>query len=77
VTLRVRIDGAARAILLRGPHAAPPRPLLLEPARPGAWREASVSLDGIEAGDRLTLEADGAEYRDYHVWLERDLALAN
>jgi hypothetical protein len=77
VTLRVRIDAGAHGILLRAPRAASVRPLVLEPPRAGSWREASIALDGVEAGDRLTLEADGAEYRDYHVWLEHDLAVAN
>lgn len=75
VTLRLRIDAGARGIVLHARHTRhtreEPRELTLEPSRDGIWRSASTSLDGVEAGDILTLEARGGEYRDYHIWLER------
>ena len=70
LVLRARIDASARGpILLHTSRTT--KELVLEPARDGAWRSATASLDGIEAGERLTLEARGGQYRDYHVWLER------
>jgi hypothetical protein len=74
LTLRVRIDAGARGIMLR--RARSTKPLTLEPARDGAWRHASIALEGVEAGETLTLEASGGEYRDYHVWIERAAEVA-
>ncbi len=69
---RVRIDAGARGIVAHTAHAS--KELVLEPAHHGSWRTASTSLDTIEAGEVITLEARGSEYRDYHVWIERDAA---
>jgi hypothetical protein len=76
ITLRVRVDEAAKRIVLVTAKTGE-RELMLEPPRPGAWRMASVSLESIEAGERLTLAARGSEYRDYHVWLERSYSSAS
>lgn len=73
LVLRVRIDAGARAITLRTSRGS--RDLVLEPPREGVWRTATARLDGVERGEVLTLEARGGAYRDYHVWLERDLAV--
>ncbi|MBX3229326.1 MAG: hypothetical protein KIT84_18100 [Labilithrix sp.] len=70
--LRVRIDAAARGITLRSARAT--KELELEPPADGAWRSATATLDGVTAGERITLEAHDGEYRDYHVWLERPRA---
>jgi hypothetical protein len=67
--LRVRIDQGARGITLRTNRGS--KELTLEPARDGVWRNATTSLEAVDAGERLTLEAHGSEYRDYHVWIER------
>ncbi len=69
LTLRVRIDGAARGIVLRAGDRT--QALVLDPPRDGAWRHARTTLDGVRAGEVLTLEARDGEYRDYHVWIER------
>lgn len=74
LTLRVRIDAGARGIVLR--RGASTKPLALEPPREGAWRHATIALDGIDRGELLTLEARGGEYRDYHVWIERAAEVA-
>jgi hypothetical protein len=70
----VRIDAGARGITLHSAHGS--KELTLEPVRAGAWRSATTSLDSTTAGERITLEAHGAEYRDYHVWIEREPAVA-
>ena len=74
LTLRVRVDGGARGIVLRTARST--KPLVLERAHDGAWRNATTSLERVEAGEVLTLEANGSEYRDYHVWIERTGAIA-
>jgi hypothetical protein len=71
LTLRVRIDAGARGITLRTGARSGERELTLEPVREGSWRTATVSLESVNAGDVMTLEAHGGEYRDYHVWIER------
>ena len=68
VVLRMRIDGGARGIVLHSSRAT--KELALEPARDGQWRTATTSLERIDGGETITLEARGGEYRDYHVWLE-------
>jgi len=65
--VRLRTDGAARAIVLR--TASAERAMDLGPPLAGAWREAIATLD-LHTGDVVTLTAEGAEYRDYHVWIE-------
>jgi hypothetical protein len=70
VTLRVRVDGEARGIVVRTEHAM--KELSVDPKAAGVWRSASTSLERVDAGERITLEARGGAYRDYHVWLERD-----
>ncbi|MBX3217910.1 MAG: hypothetical protein KF850_38245 [Labilithrix sp.] len=74
VIVRVRVDGGARGIVVRTSRGA--TDLVLEPARDGAWRTGTAALDGVAAGERVTLEARGGEYRDYHVWIERAAAVA-
>ncbi len=74
LTVRARIDAGAQGIRLRSSRAI--KEMTLEPVREGAWRTATASLDGIEAGERITLEAHGGEYRNYHVWIERGAAVA-
>ncbi|MBX3223740.1 MAG: hypothetical protein KF795_24725, partial [Labilithrix sp.] len=74
LVVRVRVDAGARGIALRTSRAR--ADLVLEPARDGAWRTATATLDGIGAGEIVTLEARGAAYRDYHVWIERAAAVA-
>jgi len=73
LVVRVRIDDGARGIVLRTSRVA--KELVLEPVREGAWRAATTALDGIEAGERITLEANGGEYRNHHVWIERAAAV--
>lgn len=43
--------------------------MTLDEAKPGAWREASVVLTSLSAGDRISLGST-REFRDYHVWIE-------
>lgn len=69
ITLRVRIDAAANGIAMR--TSSTEKALTLDPVREGAWRTAVASLDGIEAGETITLEARGGAYRNYHVWIDR------
>ena len=76
VLVRVRIDAGARGIVLRTSRATATKELLLEPVRDGVWRSAVATLDGVEAGEVVTLEARGGEYRNYHVWIERAAAVA-
>ena len=76
VVLRVRIDAGARGIVLRTSRATATKELLLEPVRDGMWRSGVATLDGVEAGEVVTLEARGGEYRNYHVWIERAAAVA-
>lgn len=73
LTLRVRIDGPARGIVLRTMRET--KALVLEPHHDGTWRTATASLDTIDTGELVTLEAHGSEYRDYHVWIERAAAV--
>ena len=72
--MRVRIDRGAQGITLRTAHST--RELALEPPSDGVWRSAGTSLDALLPGERITLEAHGTEYRDYHVWIEREAAAA-
>lgn len=74
VTLRVRIDPRARGIVLRTRQRS--QELVLDAPRDGSWRTATALLDGIQAGEVVTLEARGGEYRNYHVWIEREPAVA-
>lgn len=75
LVLEVRIDAGARGtIVLRTSRIT--KELALDPLRDGAWRSATASLDGIEAGERIALEARGGEYRNYHVWITRAAAVA-
>lgn len=76
VVLRVRIDAGARGILLRTSRATTAKDLVLDPVRDGMWRSGVATLDGVEAGEVVTLEARGGEYRNYHVWIERAAAVA-
>lgn len=73
LVMRVRIDANARGIALRTSRGS--SDLVLEPPRAGSWRTATARLDGVEQGEVLTLEARGGEYRNYHVWIERDRAV--
>jgi hypothetical protein len=73
LTLRVRIDAGARGIALRTAHTM--KELVLEPVHEGVWRSGTASLDGVDAGEVMTLEARGSEYRNYHVWIERAAAV--
>lgn len=75
VLLRVRVDAGARGVVVRTSRATATQELLLEPVRDGAWRSGVATLDGVVAGELLTLEARG-EYRNYHVWIERTDAAA-
>lgn len=65
--LVVRIDPWAidLTVTVRGEATA----MTLGEAKQGAWREASVVLTSLSAGERLTL-ASTREFRDYHVWIE-------
>ncbi|MBX3201248.1 MAG: hypothetical protein KF894_24135 [Labilithrix sp.] len=74
VIVRVRVDGGARGVVVRTSRGA--TDLVLEPAQDGVWRTGAAALDGVVAGERVTLEARGGEYRDYHVWIERAGAVA-
>jgi hypothetical protein len=73
LTLRVRTDAGARRIVARTSRGA--KELVLDPVRDGAWRGGVAVLEGIDAGELVTLEAHGGEYRDYHVWIERAAAV--
>jgi hypothetical protein len=75
VTVRVRINDGARGIVLATART-PPKELTLQPSHEGLWRTASTTLDAVALGERITLEARGGAYRDYHVWIERDVAVA-
>ncbi|HEY8077683.1 MAG TPA: hypothetical protein VIF62_26335 [Labilithrix sp.] len=67
VLLRMRVDAAAAGILARvGGHDLP---LSFAPQHPGAWREASVTLDPLHDGETIVLVASAGPYRNYHVWL--------
>ena len=68
----VRTDARSGRILLRasGREVA----LEVDAAPEGAWRRASVIVDHLDVGARVELVADGAEYRNYHVWIERPAA---
>lgn len=74
LALRVRVDAGARDIVMHTARGS--RELVLEPPRDGAWRSATAPLDGAVAGETITLEARGGEYRDYHVWIERTVTAA-
>ena len=74
LVLRVRIDSGARGIVLHTSSVT--KDLVLEPVREGTWRTATTALDGVEACERITLEARGSEYRNHHVWIERAAAVA-
>ncbi|MBX3190281.1 MAG: hypothetical protein KF819_25000 [Labilithrix sp.] len=65
--LVVRTSGDAGGI--RAHRAGRAVDLELGALRDGAWREAFAILDGVVAGETITLEAIGREYRDYHVWI--------
>lgn len=69
VLLRLRTDAGAKGIRVRTKYDD--KAVELEAPRAGRWREGFVVLPRLEAGATLTLAADGAEYRSFHVWLER------
>jgi hypothetical protein len=64
IRIHMRIDDDAHAILFRG------QPMKLQEVIPGSWREATIEVPSIAAGETLTFESRGG-YRDYHLWLER------
>lgn len=66
--LRMRIDDAAKAILVTATHGS--AELTLTPPSADHWREASAGVGALAPGDVVTLTARGAQYRDFHVWLE-------
>jgi hypothetical protein len=66
--IRVRVDGGAAGLRARVRGDA--TELVAEPARRGAWREATAVVSGLAPGDVLELEAARGAYRDYHVWIE-------
>ncbi len=74
LVVRVRIDGGARGVVLRTPQTT--KELVLEPVQDGRWRSATVTIDGVTAGERFVLEARGSEYRNHHVWIERAAAVS-
>lgn len=74
LVVRVRVDGGARGVVVRTARAT--TELVLELPRDGAWRAGTATIDGVAAGERVTLEARGGGYRDYHVWIERADAVA-
>jgi hypothetical protein len=76
--LRVRIDGAATGIVMRvhSRGTTTEKGLDLEPGREGVWRSATALLDAIDIDDEVVLEARGSEYRNYHVWIERESEVA-
>ena len=65
----VRIDGQAIGLRLRSARGS--TDLALAEARDGTWRDASAVIDAPAVGERMTLEALGGAYRDYHVWITR------
>ena len=67
--LTLRIGDDAGTIRLRSVRQT--LELSLGPRRQGAFREAEAILEPLRAGDVLTLEAVGSEYRAYHVWITR------
>lgn len=69
VRIIVRVDGETKGLRVRTPRGA--TELLVSASPPGAWREASGSIDTPSVGDLLVLEATSGQYRDYHVWLTR------
>ncbi len=66
--LRMRVDDSARKIVVRTDRGE--QELLLDPVRPGTWREATATID-LGTASRITLEARDGAYKDYHVWIER------
>lgn len=62
--IRMRVDDAARGVRVRGLGE-----LELPPPKPGAWRVARLRVAKLTAGERLTFEAHGGEYRDHHIWV--------
>lgn len=69
LSIRVRVDAEARAIVMHTARGS--MELTLEPPRAGHWRAALGTLERVEAGERITLEARGGDYRNYHVWIEQ------
>lgn len=66
----VRIDDSSDPIRLRAGHGA--IDLVSSPKQPGGWRSATAAFHG-STGDVLRLEATGHGYRNYHVWIYREL----
>ena len=69
VRIVVRIDGETRGLRVRTPRGA--TELVVSRSAPGAWSEATATIDAPAVGDVITLEAASGPYRDYHVWLTR------
>lgn len=69
VRLVVRVDAETQGLRVRTRQGA--SDLVVGAAGPGAWREASATIDAPAAGDVLVLEASSGQYRNYHVWLKR------
>ena len=66
--IRMRIDDAARGIRLRRASGATGELELAAPTA-GVWRIARIRVPQLDAGERLTFEAHGAELRDHHIWV--------
>ena len=69
VRLVVRIDAQATGIRVRTSRGI--RDLTLAKTDGETWRLASAVIEAPLVGERLTLEAVGGPYRDYHVWISR------
>lgn len=66
--LVVRTDGEAKRIRVHTSTAE--TDLVLSDPRAGAWRSASALVELVE-NQRIELQALGAGFRDFHVWVER------
>ena len=67
VRLVVRVDAETRGLRVHTPRGT--RDVVIDPTAPGAWREASATIDAPAVGDTITLEASSGPYRNYHVWI--------